>query len=164
MKFHNRWQLFTFCMSLLLVCFCSVDLVEAKEKQGEKVVKEVSGDKCATKGKNMDKCVTQHDVSKDATPVFNALDIMKSRCSAASKKGGHVSEETESANANLNALGEAWLDEKGTIVLRMRRDADGRPTDGTLHYPVGDKNYDEVMKHLGGLKPGEKKLVLPWPD
>jgi hypothetical protein len=35
---------------------------------------------------------------------------------------------------------------------------------GSIKYPLGDKNYDRVMKHLGGLKPGETKLVLPWID
>ncbi len=76
--------------------------------------------------------------------------------------GGSVSDDVQ--NANLNAIGEAWLDENGAIVLQMRRTADGMNVDSRTKYKVGDKYYDDVLKHLGGLKPGEKKLVQPWPD
>jgi hypothetical protein len=53
----------------------------------------------------------------------------------------------------------------GTIVLRLRSSDDaGRVAEGLISYPPGDPRYEEVLKHLGGLKPGEDKPVLPWPD
>jgi hypothetical protein len=36
--------------------------------------------------------------------------------------------------------------------------------DGFLTYPPSDPQYAEILRHLGGLKPGETKSVPPWPD
>jgi hypothetical protein len=53
----------------------------------------------------------------------------------------------------------------GTIVLQLRAtDDSGAVGDGLITYPPGDPRYAEVLKHLGGLKPGEEKPVPPWPD
>jgi hypothetical protein len=35
---------------------------------------------------------------------------------------------------------------------------------GTGENLPSDPRYQEVLKHLGGLKPGDDKLVPPWPD
>jgi hypothetical protein len=56
-------------------------------------------------------------------------------------------------------IGTATMTEDGTITLDLRAGAHGR-----LVYRKGDKGYAEVLNHLGGLKPGESKLVRPWPD
>jgi hypothetical protein len=68
------------------------------------------------------------------------------------------------ASSKDSSIGDAWLDENGTINVRLRRTTDGINISGAVKYPIGDKNYDQVMKHLGGLKPGETKLVPPWKD
>jgi hypothetical protein len=53
----------------------------------------------------------------------------------------------------------------GTIVLQLRAtDDSGAIGDGLITYLPGDPRYAEVLKHLGGLKPGESKPVPPWPD
>jgi len=62
------------------------------------------------------------------------------------------------------ALGEAWLEEDGTITLQMRRDADGNFVSAKLQYRQSDTEYAKVLHHLGGLEKGEVKLVMPWPD
>jgi hypothetical protein len=33
-----------------------------------------------------------------------------------------------------------------------------------VKYPPGDPDYDKVLKHLGGLKPGDDKPVPPFPE
>jgi hypothetical protein len=53
----------------------------------------------------------------------------------------------------------------GTIVLRLRATdpARGAIGDGLLEYPIGHRQYKEVLEHIGGLEPGEEKPVPPWP-
>ncbi|OAI41434.1 hypothetical protein AYO40_03220 [Planctomycetaceae bacterium SCGC AG-212-D15] len=57
------------------------------------------------------------------------------------------------------AIGTATMEEDGTIVLDLRT-----PAMALFRYPPDDKEYKEILKHLGGLKRGETKLVPPWPD
>ena len=62
------------------------------------------------------------------------------------------------------SIGSATMTPDGTIVLTLRaQGAGGTIGDGRFTYPKGHKEYDAVLKHLGGLKPGESKLVPPWP-
>jgi hypothetical protein len=70
---------------------------------------------------------------------------------------------------NLNkdgAIGAATMTEDGAIVLSLRAKAADRAIigDARLVYPKNDKQYSEILKHVGGLKPGESKPVFPWPD
>lgn len=68
-------------------------------------------------------------------------------------------------NAELPAsIGTATMKDDGTIVLMLRATGPGGMLgDSRMEYPKGHPNYDEVLKHLGGLKPGEQKPVPPWP-
>jgi len=61
-------------------------------------------------------------------------------------------------------IGDATMAEDGTITLNMRRTADGMNVSGTIKYSPRDPHYQEVLDHIGGLKPGETKLVPAWPD
>ncbi len=63
----------------------------------------------------------------------------------------------------VTPIGDAWLEEDGSITLRMRRTSDGQHVDGILRYKTTDEHYKDVLEHLGGLKPGEVKLVPPFP-
>jgi hypothetical protein len=57
------------------------------------------------------------------------------------------------------------MDPDGTIVLMLRAEGpSGAIGDGVIRYPKTHKDYDAVLKHLGGLRPGESKPVPPWPD
>ena len=61
-------------------------------------------------------------------------------------------------------IGTATMTADGTIVLDLRADGPGGAIGhGRLTYAKGQKDYESVLKHLGGLKPGEIKLVPPWP-
>jgi hypothetical protein len=52
----------------------------------------------------------------------------------------------------------------GTISLHLRLTSDGKPVDSILAYKVGDRAYDSVLRHLGGLRRDETKSFTPWKD
>ena len=64
-----------------------------------------------------------------------------------------------------SSIGVASLDEGGAIVLDLRA-SDGRGIlgDGRVVVPPGDARFRPFLDHLGGLAPGERKLVPPWPE
>jgi hypothetical protein len=51
----------------------------------------------------------------------------------------------------------------GTIVLQLRAEGPGVTGDALLTYPPSHKDYQMVLKHLGGMKPGDIKPVAPFP-
>jgi len=56
------------------------------------------------------------------------------------------------------------MEADGTIVLQLRAEGPGRTVGHALfRYPPTHAQYQSTLKHLGGLKPGEEKLVPPWP-
>jgi hypothetical protein len=66
--------------------------------------------------------------------------------------------------ASRPLIGMAWMKPEGTIVLDLHS---GRESDYTMahfEYPPDHKDYRMVLVHLGGLAPGERKGVPPWPD
>jgi hypothetical protein len=63
------------------------------------------------------------------------------------------------------SIGQATMEPDGTIVLMLRAEAPGGGVgEGLLRYPPGDKDYEMVKQHVGGLEPGQSKPVPPWPD
>ena len=63
------------------------------------------------------------------------------------------------------SIGVARMLPDGTIVLDLRAESPaGARGDGQLRYPKDSPQYQDVLKHLGGLQPGETKPVPPWPD
>jgi hypothetical protein len=62
-------------------------------------------------------------------------------------------------------IGVATMLPDGTIRLRLRAPLPGGGSgEGEMDYKPGDPDYQQVLAHLGGLKPGETKPVKPWPD
>ena len=69
------------------------------------------------------------------------------------------------AAAEAASIGAATMRPDGTIELRLRATGPGGLVgDGFFTYPPSDPQYAEVLRHLGGLRPGESKSVPPWPD
>ena len=63
------------------------------------------------------------------------------------------------------SIGVATMKPDGTIVLQLRAQGPGGAIgDGLLTYSPGHERYQEILNHLGGLKPGESKLVPPFPQ
>ncbi len=62
-------------------------------------------------------------------------------------------------------IGEAWMREDGTIVLNLRAEsATGIIGHSQKTYAATHPKYCDILTHLGGLQPGERKLVPPWSD
>ncbi len=61
-------------------------------------------------------------------------------------------------------MGSAKMDKDGTIILTLRAEGDGKTGGSEVLYRRGDPEYQDVLRHLGGLRPGEEKVVLPFPD
>lgn len=60
-------------------------------------------------------------------------------------------------------IGTATMSADGTITLNLH--AHGSVVgEATISYGKDDKQYQEVKRHLNGIKPGEVKLVQPWSD
>jgi hypothetical protein len=67
-------------------------------------------------------------------------------------------------DAAAPSIGVATMEADGTIVLQLRAEGPGRTVGHALfRYPTTHAQYQSTLKHLGGLKPGEGKLVPPWP-
>ena len=60
------------------------------------------------------------------------------------------------------SIGQATMRADGAIILDLRATAPGIHGDGRLVYPRAHPRYQEILKHLGGLKPGQSKPVPPW--
>jgi hypothetical protein len=64
-----------------------------------------------------------------------------------------------------DSIGSATMEADGTIVLKLRAEGpDGQTGDGLLRYPPAHPQYQEVLRHLGGLEKGEVKAVPPWSE
>jgi hypothetical protein len=59
-------------------------------------------------------------------------------------------------------IGDAKMMEDGTIIMNLRRTADGENVSGIVKYRTNSRDYKEVLDHLGGMRPGETKLVPAW--
>ena len=79
--------------------------------------------------------------------------------------GAAVAQETRpssDARPSMPYTGTATMLDDGTVALRLRLRSDGTPADDTLTYKVGDRAYDDIVRHLGGLRPGDTKPFSPW--
>jgi hypothetical protein len=68
------------------------------------------------------------------------------------------------SNDETSPIGTARMLPDGTLVLDLRaEDGQGAVGIAQRRYAPDDPAYKEVLDHLGGLVPGETKLVAPWP-
>ncbi len=71
---------------------------------------------------------------------------------------------TPAAQKETRSIGSATMTADGTLKLMLRAEGGGAVGDALLVYPKGHKEYDNILRHLGGLKPGETKPVPPFPS
>jgi hypothetical protein len=68
------------------------------------------------------------------------------------------------ARPSMPYVGTAAMLDDGTLSLHLRLTSDGKPVDDVLTYKISDRAYDDILRHLGGLRPGETKPFRPWKD
>jgi hypothetical protein len=68
------------------------------------------------------------------------------------------------ARPSMPYTGTATMQDDGSLTLHLRLTRDGRQIDDTLTYKTTDRGYDDVLRHLGGLSPGDTKDFRPWKD
>jgi hypothetical protein len=61
-------------------------------------------------------------------------------------------------------IGTATMSDDGTIVMDLRATSPGALGDGRILYKPDSPHYQEILRHLGGLNPGETKFVRPFPN
>lgn len=60
-------------------------------------------------------------------------------------------------------IGTATMQPDGTLELMLRAEGPGGMLgDSLIRYAPDDPHYQQVLKHLGGMKVGETKQVLPF--
>ncbi|WP_198370511.1 hypothetical protein [Roseomonas rosulenta] len=60
-------------------------------------------------------------------------------------------------------IGTARMEPDGTIVLDLVARQGGTVGHGRLTYPPSHPDHAMILRHLGGLRPGEVKPVPPFP-
>jgi hypothetical protein len=70
----------------------------------------------------------------------------------------------DSSKKEVIIIGDATMEADGTINMHLRRTADGMNVSAWFKYPVSDPHYREILDHIGGMSPGETKLVPAWDD
>jgi hypothetical protein len=68
------------------------------------------------------------------------------------------------ARPSMPFTGTATMQDDGSLTLHLRLTSDGKEIDDTLSYKTTDRGYDDVLRHLGGLTPGDTKNFRPWKD
>lgn len=68
------------------------------------------------------------------------------------------------ARPSMPFSGTATMRDDGSLTLHLRLDSTGKQVDDSLTYKTTDRGYDDVLRHLGGLDPGDSKDFDPWKD
>ncbi|MGJ9418105.1 hypothetical protein ACHAC9_10105 [Massilia sp. CMS3.1] len=77
-----------------------------------------------------------------------------------------VHPDTTAAKPNMpDNIGTATMLKDRTIVLALIFwfPGGGHTTPTDMRYKPGHPEYEEILRHLGGMTPGESKGVKPWP-
>jgi hypothetical protein len=69
------------------------------------------------------------------------------------------SEQVGPGSRRTNVIGEVSMSNDRTVYLKLYRTADGLNISATLTYMPTHKSYYKVIAHVGGLQPGEHKLL-----
>lgn len=72
-----------------------------------------------------------------------------------------VAPDTPPASKAADSIGVATMLDDGTIRLQLVARGEG---DAMLTYPPTHAQYQYILDHLGPMRPGDSKPVLPFPD
>ena len=82
----------------------------------------------------------------------------------ASASADDVKPSPTDARPSMPFTGTATMQDDGSLTLHLRQTSSGKDIDDTLTYKTTDRGYDDVLRHLGGLSPGDTKSFRPWKD
>jgi hypothetical protein len=66
--------------------------------------------------------------------------------------------------AAAKSIGVARMLADGTVLVGVPAPGGGGRAQAVLRLMPGDTQYQPLLDHIGGLKPGETKPIPPWPD
>jgi hypothetical protein len=66
--------------------------------------------------------------------------------------------------STAKSIGVARMLADGTIMIGVPGSGSADRAQAVLTLSPGDTQYQPLLDHLGGLKPGETKSIPPWPD
>jgi GTP cyclohydrolase II len=78
--------------------------------------------------------------------------------------GEDIKPSPSTARPSMPYSGTATMQEDGSLTLHLQHGRDGKEINDTLTYKTSDRGYDSVLRHLGGLAPGDTKNFTPWRD
>ena len=80
--------------------------------------------------------------------------------------GACPAQQTRSSDArpSMPYAGTAVMQDDGTLTLHLRLTSGGKAVSDTIIYKVSDRAYDNVLRHLGGMSPGDTRQFTPWKD
>ena len=85
-------------------------------------------------------------------------------CIAGASAAQDVKPSAQDARPSMPYTGTATMEDDGTLSLHLRLTSDGKPVDDIITYKVSDHAYDDILRHLGGLRPGDAKPFRPWKE
>lgn len=92
---------------------------------------------------------------------LNARDILRDKDNS-DKDVKKVKLPPAASRAGEKPIGTAVMQSDESIVLNITGKTGSTIGEAEIEYRRGDKQYDDVLKHIGGIKKGETKVVLPW--
>src|SRR3954463_2870903 len=66
--------------------------------------------------------------------------------------------------ATEKSIGMARMLADGTILVGVAARGSNDRAQAVLMLEPGDTQYQPLLDHIGGLKPGETKSIPPWPE
>ena len=66
--------------------------------------------------------------------------------------------------AAAKSIGMARMLADGTILVGVAARGSSDRAQAVLQLSPGDTQYQPLLDHIGGLKPGETKPIPPWPE
>lgn len=78
--------------------------------------------------------------------------------------GEDIRPSPSTARPSMPYSGTATMQDDGSLTLHLQHGSDGKEVNGTLTYKTTDRGYDSVLRHLGGLDPGDTRSFTPWKD
>jgi hypothetical protein len=93
--------------------------------------------------------------------MHRILPVLVMLCTTGAADAGDARPSSD-ARPSMPYSGTATMQDDGTISLRLELTSDGKPASDVLSYKKGDRAYDDILRHLGGLRPGQTRSFRPW--